>query len=109
MDIKQLNEHLRLLAKHGADSEEEIREGLFANPCKSWNNNLLSWNFGEQPRGKVMTVLFASGNGNELINEIKKISKENNCVKIYCVSQRPKGMERKFGFKPVGTLMEMGG
>ena len=105
--MKSIKEHIDSLSKHTNETKEDIIHCLFENEKELTNDSLLCWSIHEEVEGFVMYVLFASGDGLKLIERIKEIARDNQCVRIYCVTQRPKGMEKKFGFKPVGTLMKM--
>ena len=102
-----LEEHIDRLAKYCSDDKEEIRKCIQDNFHWEDTNNFLCWSFREQSNGLCLYVLFASGEGKRLQEVIQAIAKGNDCKKIYFITQRPKAFERKYGFKPLGTLMEM--
>ena len=105
--MRELKDHVKALAKYSHESENEVVLGLLSNHVWRSEESLLCWSISEEALGKAMYVLFCSGDGKELYPMILKIAKQNNCTRIYCVTQRPRGIERKYGFRPVGTLMVM--
>jgi len=108
MNLKvTLEQHVDRLAKYCSDSKSDIRKCILDNFHWIDEDSFLCWSFREQSNGLCLYVLFASGNGEKLLKAIKKIANSNRCAKIYFITQRPKAFERKYKFKPLGTLMEM--
>lgn len=102
-----MEEHIDKLAKYSADSKSDIRKCILDNFHWIDEDSFLCWSFQEQSNGLCLYVLFASGDGSKLLKNIKLIAKNSGCKKIYFITQRPKAFERKYKFKPIGTLMEM--
>ena len=100
-----LDDHLKGLVKHTSNTREEILLAIETNYHELTENFLIVWSISEEADGKVMYVLFGSGDGLKAMERLKEIAKKGNCKRIYCVTQRPRGMEKKLGFKPVGVLM----
>jgi len=95
------------LLKHTNSTLDEIKDCLLLNDTIVNDNFLLCYNIREESCGRVMYVLFAAGDGKKAYSRFMSIAKRKKCNRIYCVTNRPKGMERKYGFKPIGTLMEI--
>ena len=99
--------YIKNLLKNCSVSKDEIIQCLLANDKEINDDYLLCWNIREELDGDVLYILFATGDGKKLLPRIKKLAKENHCKKTLFVTQRPKAFERKYGFKVVGTLMEV--
>ena len=100
-----LNDHLNRLVKHTSNSRDEILLAMKTNYHELTDDFLIVWSLSQEADGQVMYVLFGSGDGLKSMKRLKEIARDNGCKRMYCVTQRPRGMEKKLGFKPVGVLM----
>ena len=101
-----IEQHVAMLAKHCTCSPKEIEDCIWKNRLVMDTDSLLSYSLKEQSNGMAMTVLFASGDGPKIEGWMLEEANKFNCKSIYCVTQRPRAMGKKYKFKPVGTLME---
>lgn len=52
-------------------------------------------------------VFQADGDGKTIWKWMHEVARENNCNVIQCLTNRAKALERKWGFKPIATYMEL--
>lgn len=102
---KSLQEHLDTLVKITGCTQQEILECGLKNNMEINDNGLLIWNTKEEMKGKYLNLMFVSGFGKELWKRINKIKDKEGCVGMFCVTKRPKGIAKKYGFRSLGTLM----
>lgn len=103
-----LDEHIKRLAKHSVDSPEEIKTCIEKNSILQNEDSLMSFCYNyDDVHGKTMMVMFASGDGKTIWDWIHYAARNGDCSKVYCITQRPKALERKWHFKPIGTVMEL--
>lgn len=101
-----LDECIRRTAVHSYNTVEELKSLLSSNPVYYGEEGLIVYNFEDGVKGRMMNLFVVAGDdGKGLWKMINKLAKENSCSGLYCVTQRPDALERKYGFKPVGTLM----
>ena len=104
-----LKEHIENLTKITGVPPEDIYKCGFNNHMEYDESGLLIYNTKNEINGKYLNLMFVSGMGEELWARILDLKDLLHCDGIYCVTKRPKGIERKYGFKPMGTLMKWEG
>nr|DAQ62583.1 MAG TPA: hypothetical protein [Caudoviricetes sp.] len=107
--MKTLVQHVDALAQHSTDSKDVILQAILGSPFIIDEDSLLCYYVEKYPWANYLTILYESGNGTKIWEWVKKISRENKCEKIYCITQRPKGVCRKYGFRQSGVLCEREG
>lgn len=104
-----LDEHIKRLAKYCVDSKDEslIKQSIENNSYIMDETSLMSYSIHENITGNSLMVLHADGDGKTIWKWMHDIAKQNNCNVIQCLTKRDKALERKWGFKPIATYMEL--
>lgn len=59
-----------------------------------------------EPREKAMVAVAMCGDGSKLVPLTEQYVRDLGYTKIMFETKRPKGFERKYGYKPVAIVME---
>lgn len=104
-----LDEHVARLAKHCVDSNDQklIKQSIIENPYIMDETTLMSYNIYENLTGNSLMILHADGDGKTIWKWMHDIAKQNHCNVIQCLTNRVKALQRKWGFKPIATYMEL--
>ena len=104
-----LDEHVSRLAKHCIDSSNEdlIKQTILEHKYMMDETSLMSYCVNNDTDGKKLMVMFADGDGNTIWEWMHKVARENGCKLIQCLTNRHRALERKWGFKPIATYMEL--
>ena len=104
-----LEEHVERLSKWCVDSDDKdlITKQILANPFMMDETSLMSYFVNNNVDGNSLMILHADGDGKTIWEWMHKVAKENQCNIIQCVTNRAKALERKWGFKPIATYMEL--
>ncbi len=104
-----LDEHVSRLAKHCVDSNDKelIKKSILERPYIMDDDTLMVYCINENVCGNSLMIFHADGNGNKIWKWMHDIAKQNNCNVIQCLTNREKALERKWGFKPIATYMEL--
>lgn len=104
-----LDEHVENLSKYCTDckSKEVIKRQILMNPYIMDETSLMSYFVNENIDGNSLMILHADGDGTTIWKWMHEVAKENKCNIIQCLTNRAKALERKWGFKPIATYMEL--
>ena len=69
--------------------------------------SLMSYCVIENITGNSLMIFQADGDGKTIWKWMHEVARENNCNVIQCLTNRAKALERKWGFKPIATYMEL--
>ena len=101
-----LLEHVERLKKWTTDTEVEILQSVLLNKFIIDEDTLLCYFVEVSPWETTVMITWMDGDGDKLKQWINQVMKDNNCTKMYGITKRWKAIQRKFGARPVGMLME---
>ena len=102
-----LIDHVDKLSKHTVDTKEVILQSILMNPFIIDEDTLMGYYISYDPWGISMTITWMNGDSNKIQEWIRRTCDKYKCTKIYGISQRWKALQRKYGARPIGMLMEI--
>ena len=102
-------DHVENLSKYTTDNKDQILQSILNNRYIIDDDSLLSYSIENNPWGNTMLIMWTDGDGKKIWKWIQDVSKEHDCVKLYCITQRHNPICRKYKFRPIGVLCEREG
>lgn len=104
-----LLEHIDNLSKYVTDNKDETLQAILENNKIMDDDSLLVYFIETSSIGNTMMIMYTDGDGKKIWKWIQDVSIQNNCKRLYCITQRHQSICRKYKFKPVGVLCEREG